>query len=107
MASGIYKHLVSVQYPEETVSSLGDIVTIWTELCEDYAAIEPFAGREFFEAQQVVANITTRIRMRVINQVVPKWRIVFGNHIYDIQSVLNFSMENNVMHLMCREILGQ
>ncbi|MGH3850698.1 MAG: phage head closure protein, partial [Pseudonocardiaceae bacterium] len=65
MRAGTLCHLVTIQTPSPVGrSSYGDEVMVWVDIAQRSAAIEPLQGRELWAAQQIVAQISHRIRMR-------------------------------------------
>jgi len=102
MRAGSMRHAVTIQSPTKSQDSTGSIVSTWADFAETRASIEPISGREFFSAAQVRSDVTTRIRIRFLEGVTPKMRVVHGSDYYDIQSVLPDSRSGrHKMQLMC------
>lgn len=78
---------------------------LWNDFITCFAAILPIAGREFFIVQQVNATVTTRIKIRYISAITPGMRVVFGEKVYDIKSVLDIEERHKEIHLMCEELV--
>jgi SPP1 family predicted phage head-tail adaptor len=67
--------------------------------------VEPLQGREFLEGKREGAEVTTRIRIRHRDGVMPSMRVVWGSHTYDILAVIEVKGQEREMHLMCRELI--
>lgn len=59
---------------------------MWTDYVSAWAAIEPLRGNEFFAAQQVQSEATSKITLRYVAGITPDMRIVHGSRIYEITS---------------------
>lgn len=101
------RNLVSIQINTPTVTAQGERVDSWSEVSKVFAEIAPLEGREFYQAQQVNSEITTRITIRWVplNISSRHHRIVFGAHTYEIISPpINTEMANRELVMMCKEI---
>lgn len=102
MRSGSLRHAVIIETQIKAQDSTGSIVSSWSSFADVRASIEPIAGREFFSASQVQSNVNTRIRIRYLDGVTPKMRVVHGSDYYDIQAVLPDARSGrHEMDLMC------
>jgi len=63
MKVGRLRHRIVLQQRADLVID-GEVVPGWTDLAEVWASIEPVSGREYFAAQQVSAETSTRILIR-------------------------------------------
>ena len=107
MRAGSLRHRITI---EEPTSSTGggfsasrkqdyqDFKTVW-------AAIWPLRGTELLTAQQLGSEITSKIRIRYIDDITPRNRIRLGDSTtyYDIISVVNADLRNIYLDLMVRE----
>jgi SPP1 family predicted phage head-tail adaptor len=96
---------VAVQRAVETQNEYGEASVSWNLVATVWAAVEPLRGREYLQADQVQAAVDTRIRMRYLDGVVPKMRVVWDGHTYDIESVINPATRGRELELMARELL--
>jgi SPP1 family predicted phage head-tail adaptor len=103
--AGTLRHRVTIQEKNVTQNDYGEEVITWDEMDVLWAAVEPLSGREFLEAQRAGAEVTTRIRIRHQDGIVPEMRVVWGDHVYDIEAVIAIEERQREIHLMCREIL--
>lgn len=87
MRSGNRRHAIVIEKPSESVVN-GANKTSWSKFADTRAAIEPLSGRELFAAQQVHAEVTTRINFRWRPNVDETLRIRAGTTLYGILAVL-------------------
>ena len=66
MKAGKLRHRVTLQEDQAagTQDSYGQEVEDWQDVATVWAAVEPLQGREFLGGKQLVAEVTTRIRIR-------------------------------------------
>ncbi|MBA3562893.1 MAG: phage head closure protein [Gammaproteobacteria bacterium] len=107
MQAGRLRHRVDIQRPLELLDEAGQPEVTWVNQAESVpASIEPISGREFFAAQQVQADATTRIRIRYRPGLTEKMRAVHTmdglTELYDIESIIHLDERRREMHLMCR-----
>ena len=111
MRAGTLRHKATIQKLDGTLDALGQENQTWVDVALTWAAIEPLRGDERFTAQQEVAQVTTRIKMRFIPGIVAKMRVKFidlaeepdFSRFYDILAVINVGQRNRELHLMCME----
>lgn len=77
----------------------------WQNVAMIWGSVEPLAGREFFAAQQVNADVSHRIRLRYLPGITPKMRLKFGDRIFDIVNSLNIEERNRELELLAREVV--
>jgi len=103
---GNLRHRVTIQKPVITHDNIGQEVESWQEVAIVWASIEPLSGKEYFNAQQVNSEISTKVCIRYMAGITSKMRIVFKTHIYNILSVINFEERNIYLQLLCSEKVG-
>ena len=96
---------IIIQNVTETRDTMGGIIEAWATYKTAHAAIEPLSGREYFAAAQVNAEETTRIRLRYIEGVTPKMRVLWGTRIYNINAVIDVEEKRRELQLMCKEVI--
>jgi SPP1 family predicted phage head-tail adaptor len=78
--AGQLRHPIKIQIPVETQDDLGQQSTEFQDLYDlddkVRAEIVPLSGREYVAAKQVVAEVTTRMKIRFLPDVVPTCRIL-------------------------------
>jgi SPP1 family predicted phage head-tail adaptor len=105
MRAGKLKHPIIIQEVTETQSETGAPAETWSTFAEVWAAIEPLRGREFFASKQIQAEVTTRIRIRYLEGITPKMRVLWGERIYLIDAIIDLEERHREMQLMCREVI--
>jgi SPP1 family predicted phage head-tail adaptor len=106
MRAGKLRHRVTIQEDQGTTQdSLGQEIEDWQDVATVWAAVEPLQGREFLEAKQLQAEVTTRIRIRYRSGIEPEMRVVWGDHTYDVISVIETESRRREIELMCMEVL--
>lgn len=103
MHSGALRHKIIIQQPAGVRDSNGQMVETWTTFATVWASVEPLQGREFFAADQINSEITTRIRLRYLSGITQDMRISFDSRIYDIRSIIQVREIHHEMQLMCKE----
>ena len=105
MRAGDLRHRVTIQQKSVVRDTYGEEDVTWTDVATVWGSVEPLQGREFIEAKQTQAEITTRIRMRYRSGILPEMRAVWDGHIYDIEAVIDVGGRKRELHLMCTEVL--
>jgi len=106
MQAGDLRQRITIQEAADPAQdTYGAEIEVWADVATVWAAVEPLTGREFFDAQAMNAETTTRIRIRYREGIVPEMRVSWGDHIYDIQSVIESESGRRELHLMCTELL--
>lgn len=101
MRIGSLRHRITLQARIESQDLYGQPLETWLDSAPVFAEVAALSGRELFQAQQVNAETTTRIRIRYRDDVTPALRIKFGAILYNIQSVINLENRNRELVLMC------
>lgn len=106
MRAGQLRHEVRLQQVTYTQDSYGEDVETWADTETVRALVEPLRGKEYFSAQQVNAELTTKILIRYYPTVVPHWRVVWdaGSVTYDIESVRDLGGRTRTMELICSQV---
>lgn len=100
---GDLRHRVTLESSTVTRDGFGGEVVTWSEEFTAWAAVEPLAGREYHDGRRAEAEVSTRIRIRYRAGVLPGWRVTWGDHSYDIQSVIERESRRRELWLMCLE----
>ncbi len=103
MQAGKLRYLVTVQQPTDTPNSFGEPVITWAALVRTHASIEPLSGRELWNAQQVQAQVTHRVRLRYYPGVMAKMRVSYGSRYLNIESVIDPEERHRELELLCTE----
>jgi len=106
MRAGRLRNKVTLQEKSVTLSAEGEEVVTWVNVATVWAGVEPLTGREYAIASAEYAEVTTRVVMRYRPGVVPEQRVVFGEHTYNVRSVIDPDMRHKELQLMCDEVLA-
>lgn len=102
IASGTYRHRISIQNRVVTENSLGEIAPDWQDVVVGASAlVEDLNGRDLVAAQDVHALVNTRIRMRYRSGITARMRVIFRGQIYNIESVIRNDAVNVELMLLC------
>lgn len=103
MRSGRLRHRLTLQYPSQTRSATGDVVTSWVTDSTVWGAIEPLSGKEFLAASQTQNETSVRVVIRYHATIAPTWRIVNDGKAYSILSLINTDSRDRMIEVMCSE----
>jgi len=108
MRAGKLRHKITIQYCPEPQSqdSYGAVIKNWSDYATVWASIEPARGREFWESQQINAEVTAKITIRYLAGITPKMRVKYGSRIFEIISVINPEERNRELQLMVKESIN-
>ncbi len=77
-------------------STFGDIVDSPFTVGTFWAKVEHLKGRELFEAQQTVGEVTTRFTVRWRSDFTPKMTITYDGKTYDIVDIDEETLDRQV-----------
>lgn len=85
--------------------SYGAEAEAWSDTAKVWASIEPLRSKEYFAAQQINAEVNTKIMLRYRTGIKPDTRVLFQNRVFEILAVINKDERNIELVLMCKEVL--
>lgn len=106
MEAGSLRHRVTIQQKTEgspQQNAAGEPDVSWTTYCTAYASINPVSGKEPFLAQQHLAQVSHKVRIRYRSGITADMRVLFGSRVLDIKAVLNWGERNEELLLPCEE----
>src|SRR5690606_36528234 len=77
----------------------------WSSYARVWAAVEDISGREFWAAQQVQSEVTTRVRVRYLPGVEPSMRVLHAGRTLEIVAVLEPDGTRRELQLLCKELV--
>lgn len=106
MRAGTLRHSVTIQSPSgeekddrgEVVPNYGDVATVWAE-------VMPLAGAERIQAATISPELTHRVSMRQRSDLTSRERLVWGERIFEIVSVMDVGERGRELRLLCKETL--
>ena len=106
MRSGSLNKRITIQELSIVKDQYNADIESWIDFKTLWARIEPLRGREYWQAKQVVGEVTGRITIRYLAGVDEKMRIIYGNKTYNILAVINPEEKNRTCQLLVKEILN-
>jgi SPP1 family predicted phage head-tail adaptor len=106
MRAGHLRYLVTIQSASVTAGADGDPSFDWdnpSTVASPWMAIEPLGGRELFSAQQVNADVSTRMVMRWQSGITPAMRVVYGSRVFDIALVRDIGGRTRELEILAVE----
>ena len=108
MSIGERRHRVAFETRQDVQDSFGEPDGTWTSLCTSWALVQPLKGRELLAANEIHAEVTTRIVTRnrtALASLSPKDRATWNGHTYDIKSVIHRDHRRHELEILCTEHL--
>lgn len=103
MRAGQLRHRITIQECTEPRDSAGSTTEHWSDVATLWGSIEPLKGREYFEAQQVNADVEIRIRTRYKAGIIPKMRVIHGSRHFNILVVIHPDERKRELELLVKE----
>jgi SPP1 family predicted phage head-tail adaptor len=106
IGAGRMRHVVTIEELTPERDSHGEELGTWgaiTDGANIRAYVEPLSGREFYNARQLAAEVTTRITIWYLPGVIAKMRVAWGSRVFDIDYVHNADESNRQLELLCTE----
>jgi len=100
LVTGRLDRRITFRRPTFIQNEFGEAEASWEDVTTVWAEVKPLRGREYFAAQQVNSEVTTRFRIRYLSGVDTRWRILHDGLEYDIFSVAEIGRREGL------EILG-
>jgi len=103
MNSGDLRHRVELQQRVKSRNAVGEETYTWFTYATVWAAVEPLTGRELYEAQQISAEVTVRVRVRYLKSMSTEHRVLFDSRGFNVNFVQNLEERNRELVLLCKE----
>ena len=107
---GDLRHQITLQSPGGAVDTVGERVTVWTNIATVKARIRQLTGAEKVLAAQRQASTSHIVVFRyslALAALAANWRIVFRTRIFAIDKVANIDERNVEFEIECTEGLRQ
>jgi SPP1 family predicted phage head-tail adaptor len=101
---------VTIKQLDTNVGDQNEYGEISTEQCyvvfkeNVWASVSPIKGREFWQAEQIQSNVTTRIEFDFFPGITRSMRIYYSNRIFKIVAVIDVNEMHRTLQLMCEEV---
>ena len=87
MRAGLLRHVLSIQSYTATQNESGEEVKTWTTDFTVRARDIPKSSKEFFDAQQRIAELEHLFEVRYRADIGPKQRLLFGTTVLNIVGI--------------------
>lgn len=95
-----------LQSATSTPDDYGDEVPEWTTVETHFADVITLTGREAANAQQIKAEVTTKVVLRYSAEVLPDRQFVFGSRTLRILWINNIGQRNRELWVYCQEVVA-
>lgn len=109
--AGPKRRRVTYRQPDDLIAALpntfGEPQTGVAQSMTLWSSVEPLLGRELWNAQQVQADITHRLRTRysaAAAQIDAKWKALYGQRAFEIVSCVSIDERRRELELLAKEI---
>lgn len=103
MQSGRLRHRIEIQQSADAPDEYGQGVAVWSTVSTRWGEVVPLEGRELWQAQQVQADVTHRVRLRYDTPPAPKSRLAHRGRVLNILSVMVVEERRKELVIYCRE----
>ncbi|MCP5004525.1 MAG: phage head closure protein [Planctomycetes bacterium] len=103
MRAGQLRHEIIIQSAATAPNSYGEGIETWSTFATVRASIIPISGKEYFSANQEQSSVSHKVSMRYLSGVNTKMRVLFGDRVYNVKSVINFQERDRELQLMVTE----
>lgn len=108
MKPGQLRHLVSIQRPPTTKDLQGGCTGDWIEIPHgaQWVGISPISGTRRYESAQILQGVTHEVTTRYVPDVDSNMRLVWGERVLQIKSLLNVDERNKELRILCQEMVA-
>lgn len=96
MIAGKLDRRIRLEQRTETQNSFGEAVIAYTLFAEVWAEVLPLSGREFFVAAQFVPEAQLKIRIRWVDGLDERFRVVHEDVNYDILRIAELGRKEGI-----------
>lgn len=103
MRSGPLRHRVHIQEPIESKGTMGGTIKQWVTFHKCWAEVREMSGRELVNSSQVTSEIKATAFIRYKSHIDASMRLVHGDNVYQIESVINKDGKKSMLELLLYE----
>lgn len=103
---GKLRHRIVLKKPVILKDPIGQDLEVWQDIASVWAIIEPLSGKEYFNAQQINSEVTSKITIRYLKDLDSHAVIHWNNRVFKILSIINLEERNIYLQLLCSEKVG-
>lgn len=104
---GDFDRRITIQQRSVSQDTYGQRVVTWTTLLSCWADIQPMASPETVQGEATLSVITHQIVVLYRASITAAMRVLYQGRVLDIMSVVDDSMNHELLTLMCTEGLTQ
>jgi len=101
---GDLRERVSIQRVTNTRDTMGGTVESWEALGTVYAQVEPASAGEQYRRNQIQAAADWTVRIRYSNTYLPKDRMTWRGHTFEIVGLKNPDQRRQFLEIACKEL---
>lgn len=105
MEAGQLTEYISFQCAVATLDAYGEETKTWTTYADGWAKIETLTTAARLVLKQLVVDATHRLTTRYVGGVLTTDRILWGERILDIVSVIDSDQRHEMLVIECKESL--
>jgi len=105
MKAGQLRHRIIIQQQVKSQNAIDEWITSWEDWVTCWANIEPAVGKQYYEAKQLDSKVDGKIRIRYRTGVKPTMRVLHGQRILKIVSIIQPQENRKELVLMYTEEL--
>ncbi|RYF44377.1 MAG: head-tail adaptor protein [Comamonadaceae bacterium] len=102
MKAGQLDQRVTLEAPTSEPGGWGQPEVTWTPVATVWASVEPISGREYVAMLAAQSEVIARIRIRWRPGITNAMRVLHGDTVYNIKSVIDTRSARLELVLMCR-----
>jgi SPP1 family predicted phage head-tail adaptor len=87
MQAGRLDRRITIEQPTESTGAIGDVTESWSDFATVWAGKDDRSGREALSPEIERGEVETVWRIRHLDGLTMKMRIVYDGRIYDIRSI--------------------
>lgn len=103
MRAGKLIHRVIIQEPIETKGAMGGTTKTWVNFHASWADVREMSGRELNQSDQVASKVIATCFIRYKSNLDASMRLLHGDNIYQIESVINKDGKKKMLELTLYE----
>lgn len=100
------RHRITFQKPVEMPDGYKGHTVNWQDMVTVWASVEPLsiiATREYFDSQQIKADIMHKVKIRYREDVTLKMRIKHRGRVLEIKSIIDLNERRETLEILCKE----
>src|SRR5574341_254423 len=101
MRIGDLRQRITLESPTLTGDAMGSSMMVWADEGTVWAAVWPISAQEQIQSAGTAMVATHRVQMRYRSDLLPTWRVKFGERYLAIVSLVNRNELNRTLDLIC------